>query len=109
MTHNIPMLESRPILILMEQVGVHRVKDTTTALLDSLEATGVDLDLRHQIHLAELAAHVIGRNGVTEREWRGGALLAEDHHVGEVGGEVGVGGFAEDAAGREDVLDGADG
>lgn len=109
MAHNIPMLESRPILVLMEQVGVHRVKDTTTALLDSLEATSVNLDLRHQIHLAELAAHVISGNGVAESERRGGALLAEDHHVGEVGGEVGVGGFAEDAAGREDVLNGADG
>lgn len=109
MAHNIPMLERSPILVLMKQVGVLRVEDTATALLDILEPTRVDLNLRHQIHLAELAAHIIGGNGVAEGERRGGALLAEDHHVGEVSGEVRVGGLAEDAAGWEDVLDGADG
>lgn len=69
----------------------------------------VNLMLRNQVRPAEVAAQVVGGHGVAESEGGGGALLAEDDHVGEVGVGFGRGFFAEDAARWEDGADGADG
>ena len=65
--------------------------------------------LRNQVRPAEVAAQVVGGHGVAEGERSGGAFLAENDHVGEVGVGFGGGFFAEDAAGWEDGAYGADG
>lgn len=69
----------------------------------------INLMLRNQVGLTRLAAEVVGGHGIAKGERGGGALLAEDDHVGEVGVGFGGGFFAENAAGWEDGADGADG
>lgn len=99
---------------------VLRVEDPLLALTHPVEHGGVDLVLRHQVQLAGLAAQEVLRCRGAEFEGGGGGLFAEDDHVGEVGdggigvfgvalvfGVVGLGVFAEDAAGGEDGADGA--
>ena len=91
------MLQRALILPPMQLASLLGPQDGATALTNRHERRCVDLVLGHQVGLAELAAQVVARHGVAEGQGRGG-LLAEDHHVGEVGG-VGVADFfAEDAA-----------
>ena len=103
------MLKGTPILSLAQPAGILSAEDVASALVHILEHGRVDLVFGHQVGLAELAAEVIGGVGVAEAQRLGApALRAEDDHVGEVGGVVDGDVFAEDAAGGEDRLDGAD-
>jgi hypothetical protein len=62
----------------------------------------------NKIAFTRLAAQVVRRDGVAEANLSGG-LLAEQDHVGKLSVFFVAGGcFAEDAAGWEDGLDGAD-
>lgn len=66
--------------------------------------------LGDKVALARSATQEVRRNCVAELNGCAGALLAEENHVGEVGILVITVSWllAEDAAGGEDGLDGAD-
>ena len=108
-SHNLPMLQYPPILILMQPPRLLRNQHRSPTLLNVSKPRRIELVLRHQVCLAGLAAQVISRHGVPEAQRGGGALFAEEDHVGEVLVVLWSGFFAEDTAGWEDGLDGADG
>lgn len=92
----------------MQPPHLLRNQHRPTTLLNTGESRRIELVLGHQVGLAGLASQVISRHGVSEAQRGGGALLAEDDHVGEVLVVLRGGFFAEETAGWEDGLDGAD-
>ena len=109
LSHNLPMLQHPPILILLQPPRLFRNQHRPPPLLNTGKPCRVELVLRHQVCLAGLAAQVISRHGLSEAQRAGGALFAEDDHVGEVLVVLWGGFFAEETAGWEDGLIGADG
>lgn len=92
------------ILVLMKTARFLCNQNTSSALLNRIELGWVHLVLGHKVVLTRLASQKIGFDWIPEAKGCV-ALLAKDHHVGEI--EFGIRGcvFAEDSARREDCLD----
>lgn len=108
--HDRPVLKGTTVLELVESFDLLLNEDRPAFGWNGREHSSIKLMLREEIVLARLAAQEIRRLGVAEADRCAGVLLAKEDHVGEVGVLVVFGRclLAEDAAGWEDGLDGAD-
>jgi hypothetical protein len=79
-------------------------QNTSSALLNLVELGRIHLVLGHKIVLTRPASQEIGLDWIPEAKGRV-ALLAKDHHVGEIEFSIRRCVFAEDSARWKDCLD----